>query len=230
MIYAVALTASRGGAIAFLAAALVCLWHLGIQRRKLYLLLFIPAAVALLWLSNSNGLRERFEQTAVAPETAQGTEASGSALQRQELFVQSLRVSAQHPLFGVGPGNFEIVSGVWHVTHNSYTQMSAEGGILAFLLYVLIMSRGFSNLRYIRRHRGSGKNLQTFSMALAASLVAYLVGSFFSTDGYQMFPYCLIAYSGSLRAIVQEQTPQVNPAPAPAVSPLPETAEVVAWN
>jgi len=61
-----------------------------------------------------------------------GTEASLSAQQRKELLFKSLKVTVRHPLFGVGPGNFEVVSGAWDVTHNSYTQISAEGGIPAF--------------------------------------------------------------------------------------------------
>lgn len=40
-------------------------------------------------------------------------------------------------------------------------------------------------------------------MALDASLAAYLVGSFFASDAYQLFPYCLVSYSGSLLLIAQ---------------------------
>jgi len=201
MIYAVFLTASRGGAIALLVAALVCLWQLGVKNRRFYVLLLVPVAVMVIWLISGNALRNRFEQTTFNHN--HGTEASESSEQRKELLIQSLTVTAQHPLFGVGPGNFVIVSGVWRVTHNSYTQMSAEGGIPAFLLYVLILWRGVTNLREVRRYPRTKNRIWIFAMALEASLAAYLVGSFFLSQAYQFFPYCLVAYTSVLLLIVR---------------------------
>ena len=107
MVYAVFLTASRGGAIALVVVALVCLWQLGVKGRRFYLLLLVPVVVIGLWLYGGNALRERFEQTNVDSATNNpSTEASASTLQRKGLLIQSIRVTAQHPLFGVGPGNF----------------------------------------------------------------------------------------------------------------------------
>ena len=229
MIYAVFLTASRGGGIALVVGAVVCLWQLGVKGRRFYLLLLVPAAVISIWQYGGNSLRERFEQTNADTATNRlSTEASGSAQQRKELLFQSLKVTAQHPLFGVGPGNFEIVSGIWHVTHNSYTQMSAEGGIPAFLLYALILWRGIANLRDVRKYRKTGKRIRLFSMALEASLAAYLVGSFFASDAYQLFPYCLVAYTSALRLIVQKDRTVSSQA---SNSHLPNTqVEVPVWQ
>ena len=206
MIYAVFLTASRGGAIALGVASLACLWQLGVKARRFYLLLLVPAAAVVFWFYAGSKLEQRFQQTDVdLARNSQGTEASGSAAQRKELLIQSLKITAEHPLFGVGPGNFEVVSGVWHVTHNSYTQMSAEGGIPAFLLYVLILWCGVGNLRGVRKYRKTGKRIRLFSMALEASLAAYIVGSFFASDAYQLFPYCLVAYTSALHLIAQKE-------------------------
>jgi O-antigen ligase len=202
----------------------VCLWHLGVKSRRFYLFLLVPVAVILIWLVGGNALRERFEQTNANPAT---NEASGSAQQRKELLIQSLKVTAEHPLFGVGPGNFEIVSGVWHVTHNSYTQMSAEGGVPAFLLYVLIFWRGIANLREVRKYRKTGKRIRLFSMGLEASFVAYLVGSFFASDAYQLFPYCLVAYTSALRLIVQKDRTYSSRASNSQLTPT--QVEVTAW-
>jgi putative inorganic carbon (hco3(-)) transporter len=229
MIYAVFLTASRGGAIALLVVALMCLWQLGIKNRHFYLLLLAPIAVILIWLYTGNPLRNRLEQMGTNPETtSQNTEASESAQQRKELLFQSLRITVQHPLFGVGPGNFTVVSGVWHVTHNSYTQMSAEGGIPAFLLYVLIFWRGIINLRDVRRYPRVGKRIRLFSMALEASLAAYLVGSFFLSQAYNLFPYCLVAYTSALLLIVQRDRKVSSSASESDL--IPSTVEMAVWH
>lgn len=229
MVYAVFLTASRGGAIALVVVALVCLWQLGVKSRRFYLLLLVPVAMLVILLYGGNSLRERFEQTTIDPESNyHSTSASMSAQQRKELLFKSLKVTAQHPLFGVGPGNFAIVSGVWLATHNSYTQMSAEGGIPAFLLYVLILWRGIANLRYVSKYPKTGKRIRLFSMALGASLAGYLVGSFFASVAYRLFPYCLVAYTGALRLIVQRDRTVSSWSPIP--HPTSTEVEATVWQ
>jgi O-antigen ligase len=222
MIYAVFLTASRGGALALLVAGLVCLWQLGVKGRRFYLFLVLPIVVIVMWLYSGNALRQRFSQTSVDPANNNSrTEASESAEGRKELLFRSLKVSAQHPLFGIGPGNFAVVSGNWHVAHNSYTQMSAEGGIPAFCLYIFIFWRAIANLRKIRKYRKTVKNSRLFAMALEASLAAYLVGSFFDSLTYQLFPYYLIAYTSALRRIAQQDVIAYRQAPYPDTSSQP---------
>ena len=229
MTYSVVLTASRGGAIALVVVALVCLWQLGVKSRRFYLLLLVPVAVIVILLYGGDALRKRFEQVDINPTTSNhSTEASDSAQQRKEVLFQSLKVTAEHPLFGIGPGNFSILSGVWRVTHNSYTQMSAEGGIPAFLLYVLILWRGITNLRDIRKYPKAGKGIRLFSIALTASLAAYLVGSFFASVAYLLFPYCLVAYTSALRLIVQRERTAPN-LPLPT-SLAPAQVEATVWQ
>lgn len=206
MIYVVFLTASRGGAIALLVVALACLWQLGVKNRHIYLVLLIPVALILFWLYSGSTLQGRFGQTTLNPvDNANISSAEASAQQRKELLIRSLEVTAQHPLFGVGPGNFEVVSGVWHVTHNSYTQIGAEGGIPALLLYLLIFWHAIANLKDVRKYRKTGKVVPLFSMALKASLAGYLVGSFFLSLAYNLFPYCLVAYTSALLLIVKRE-------------------------
>ena len=229
MVYAVFQTASRGGAIALVVVALVCLWQLGVKSRRFYLLFLVPVVVIVLLLFSGNGLRERFDQTYVNPSTNNNsTEASASAQQRKALLIQSLEITAQHPLFGVGPGNFQIVSGAWQVSHNSYTQISAEGGIPAFFLYVLIFRCGIANLRAIRKHPKAGKGIRVFSMALEASLAAYFVGSLFASLAYQLFPYCLVAYTSALRLVVQKLQ-KVSDLPSQS-HPTPSPVEAIVWQ
>lgn len=227
MIYTVFLTASRGGAIALGVAALVCLWQLGVKSRRFHLLLLIPAAALVLWLYGGNAVSKRFDQTNLDSPSNRDNGASESARQRKELLIRSLRMTAQHPLFGVGPGNFEIVSGVWRETHNSYTQVSAEGGIPAFLLYLLLLWRGIHNLREVSKRRKTEKSIRLFSGTLAASLAAYIVGSFFASDAYQMFPYLLIAYIGVLRLIVRRDRTVVSE--ESKVQPTSAQIEISGW-
>ena len=63
MVYTVLQTASRGGALALVVAALACLWQLGVKQRRLYLFLLIPIAGIVVWLYSGDTLRARFEET-----------------------------------------------------------------------------------------------------------------------------------------------------------------------
>lgn len=232
MVYGVFLTASRGGALALLAAAVVCLWQLGIRGRRGYLIPIAAVVGIAFWVSTGGSLRQRFDNTLTGSQAnVQSEQAYSSAQARWSLLVQSLKITGEHPLFGVGPGNFEIVSGIWHVTHNSFTQMSSEGGIPAFILYVLILWRALVNLRAVRRLRKSGKEIRLFSMGLEASLAAYLVGSLFASEAYQFFPYFLVAYTTALyRAGIQVNAKETARAAKefPAV-PVPSTDGVSEW-
>jgi putative inorganic carbon (HCO3(-)) transporter len=193
MVYCVFLTGSRGGFLSFMVVAAVCLWTFAIRGRRRYLLVLTVAGGLLLWLLSSGTVVERLAGTFSRGED---TSASySSAQQRQELLVRSIDVTVQHPLFGVGPGNFPAVSGSWHTTHNSFTLMSSEGGIPAFILYVLILWCGFSNLRATRQLLRGQAESSVLAQALYASLAGYVVGSFFLSVSYQFFPYILVAYT-----------------------------------
>jgi O-antigen ligase len=146
----------------------------------------------------------RFDATADATNAEQAS-AYDSAQQRRYLLIKSLKVTAEHPLFGVGPGNFTVVSGNWLVTHNSYTQMSSEGGVLAFVLYIMIIWRGFGNLGATKRFSRGTEETRILANALRASLVAFVVGSFFASEAYQFFPYIFVAYTTALYGLLARE-------------------------
>jgi O-antigen ligase len=127
----------------------------------------------------------------------------GSAEARQQLFWRSLEITKQHPLFGVGPGNFQEQSGSWHVTHNAFTEMSSEGGLPAFILYVLILWGGFKNLLGTKRLARGRTESSLLARALLASLAGYVAGSVFLSVAYAFFPYFLVAYTTALFGIAK---------------------------
>ncbi|PYU20870.1 MAG: hypothetical protein DMG32_21595 [Acidobacteria bacterium] len=196
MLYAVFLTASRGGLVTLIATAAIFLWEFAIRGRRRYLLVLAVLVSFVLWQFSSGTLAERFKGA------LNGTESSAEG--RQQLFWRSVEVTKRHPLFGVGPGNFGELSGSWHATHNSFTEMSSEGGVLAFVLYVLILWSGFKNLRASKRIARGRTELSLLARALHASLVGYLVGSLFLSVAYQFFPYFLVAYTTVLFQIAKK--------------------------
>ena len=204
MVYATMLTGSRAGALALLVSGAVCLREFGIRGKRLGLLIVAVSVALAIMLAAGDTVKDRFnDMFGDEPTTDAGRAAYGSSLKRQELFWKSLAVTAEHPIFGVGPGNFNSISGLWHDQHNTYTQMSSEGGVPAFVLYALLLWCALANLRKINLLAPADSEEVLFAMALRASLWGFLVGSFFTASAYQFFTYFLVGYSSGLVAIIE---------------------------
>lgn len=211
--YAVFLTASRSGLIVLLISVLICLWEFGFKGRRRHLLV-IAAFVAMVVVATAP-MKLMDRRLAAFENPADSSSAYNSFQQRQDLLFTSLHVTGEHPLFGIGPGNFPIVSGNWHVSHNSLTELSAEGGIAALILFLLMVKNSFSNLREIGKPESDLDELKLWRSGLKVAMITLIVGSLFSSMEYQFFPYMLMAYTAAFRRIASQTEPdkaQADPA------------------
>jgi O-antigen ligase len=204
MTLAIFLTGSRGGLVSLFATAAISLWAFAIRGRRPYLLLLAALLGVIAVMSSGDLIMRRLQETFDVE--GNGAAAHDSAQTRQQLFWRSVEVTEQHPIFGVGPGNFQQISGMWHVAHNSYTQMSSEGGIPALILYVLILLSAFRNLRSTGKIAGVQDEIVLLAKALNASMVGYIIGSCFLSLNYEFFPYLLMAYTTALLLIAKKSS------------------------
>jgi O-antigen ligase len=195
MIYALMATYSRGGFMALAVAILICLWDFGIRGRRAYLLGIAVLGLAGMLVVAPGNYVKRLET--LFGKFQEGDYDRGSAEARKELLEKSLVITATHPVFGIGPGNFPSYTGLWRVTHNTYTQLSSECGIPGLLLFFLLLRRAFLNLFYLRKmpRAPDKQEMHLYVSALSASFVAYLVGAFFSSSAYELFPYYMVIYT-----------------------------------
>src|SRR5579884_1330098 len=120
---------------------------------------------------------------------------------RLELQKRAIQLTLEHPVFGVGPLNFEDAvedmvrakeqkkSG-WQVSHNTYLQVSSEAGIPGLIFYCWSVGLCLVlNYRNYRRSHGTHA-LVSFSLMLAS--LTYAVGVLF----------CSIAYDYALALLV----------------------------
>jgi O-antigen ligase len=131
----------------------------------------------------------------------------GSSGARRELLIMSLKLTATHPIFGVGPGQFQAATHTWFVTHNTYTQLGSEVGIPGLILFVLILRRVFRNLKDVTKTKRfrSDPQVEIFTRALRASFAGYLLGAFFASYAYELFIYALVAFTGVLYKASQDE-------------------------
>ena len=113
-------------------ALFVLAWKLGRGKRLRVVLLF-AAAGALFFAFVPSDYTGRLL-------TSFGGDADGgSSSARQNLLWRSLQVTVANPLLGIGMNNFHIVSIREQVSHNAYTQISAEMGVAALVIYVMFL-------------------------------------------------------------------------------------------
>jgi O-antigen ligase len=136
----------------------------------------------------------------------EGSGDKGSLEAREELLKRSISLALHNPIFGVGPGNFPVLSGDWHVAHNSYTELAAEAGFPALFLFVLLFALSFRKVGQIRKLPGyaADENIRLWTSALWASLAAYVIGSMFASTEYNLFPYFMVGYVCALYRIAAQ--------------------------
>jgi putative inorganic carbon (HCO3(-)) transporter len=134
----------------------------------------------------------------------------GSSDARRGELMRSLYLAIRHPLLGIGMGNYQPeMSYRGLVTHNSYTQVAAEMGATALISYTLFMVTPLRKLGQIARETFEKRgNSQYYYLAvgLQASLLGYMVASFFLSVAYVWYVYYLVAFAVCLRRLYEAET------------------------
>ena len=198
MVAAVVVTFSRGGFIGLVAAGLLLVRRLGRKNRVATTGAMVFAVILFLALAPgaySGRLSSIFNS---------GADLTGSSSQRTEVLKRSVWVALRYPLFGVGIGNFYHKSPRNLVTHNAYTQVASEMGLAAMVIYILLQVYPLRRLRLIEKESYSKPEQARFyylSIGLQASLVGFMVSSFFGAVAYQWYVYYLVAYAVCLHRL-----------------------------
>jgi O-antigen ligase len=206
-------TGSRGGLVALAVVFVIWVLH---SRMMTRMLLVMCACVAMLLAPffMTDYVKSRLltfntidEQEITDEQTASRLGGSvASTESRKQLVLESLELTATHPLFGVGPGMFPLYSdlrakeaglrrGHWQPTHNMFTQISSECGVPALLFYVAGLVVMVFSLRRIRQAS------DTFPAAEAMRETAgYLLMGFYGVVSAGMF--LSIAYGTIVYVVV----------------------------
>lgn len=191
------ITFSRGGFIGMMAAMMALFWKLGKKKRVQVTIFGIFFLVLILALAPGNyAIR-------ILSIFIPGLDPVGSSDHRSLLLQQSIIATLRNP-WGIGMGNFTIISSRNLVSHNAYTQVSCELGVIALIAYVAFMVKPLKRLLQIERETFDVKESSKFyylSVGIQASLIGYMVGSFFASVAYLWFVYYLVAYAVALRRI-----------------------------
>ncbi|MEP6915388.1 MAG: O-antigen ligase family protein [Acidobacteriota bacterium] len=245
MIGAVVASQSRGGTIGL--AVMLLILFVSVARRKpafaaiaaLLLLLALPTIPSSYWQR-------------VSSITDDSLDATGSRTTRRTLLTESYRAFLQHPLTGVGAGQFKNYDPqgrdqAWHESHNVMLQVAAELGIFGLAIFLFLLARaGTANAQARRLLRKAGalagrrrkahpasQNgpisaaesdwVQAHGSAMLASLAGWFCCALFASVAYNWTFYYLLALAAAPREILLDRLAAVG---RPRVAPAAATARL----
>ncbi len=200
-------TGSRGGLVALLITVAYIIVT-GTPKLRFSLLVGIPLLGMLALPFVPQQSIKRLESVFDSNEASQSAAESSEA--RRALLVASLIATANHPLFGVGPGTFEEYQaglaaehhqkGMWHETHNGYTQISSECGIPAVLFYLSAVFITFKSLR--RASKLDLPYIPAAAKTFATMAVAYSASILFLANAYKFNMLVIGAFTISINQMI----------------------------
>lgn len=229
-LFALILTGSRAGFVALLVTAVFL--FLRMQRRLvgaavlgLLVMLFVLMSPAYYWerMGTITDYREEV-----------------SAASRLAFWQAGMRMFRDHPVTGIGQGNFILLSPIYvpefvkisdgeetgFVTHNTFVQTLAEGGVQSLVLFLLLFGVSFLYLRRAKALPASHPDHQTLhnlATSIELALLAFLINAFFGSYILIDFIYWYLGCAAALYLMAKERLAEAA-APIPAVTAQPMAA------
>jgi O-antigen ligase len=205
--FAVFLSQSRGGLLALTVMAALAWFN---SQHKMKLMGAFVAATLFLFAISPEQMLDRIRQIQVAGEAETGAEVS--TRQRVELAKAGINMMEDHPLFGIGLGQFKSVEFHYNpdlievlpdpkIAHDTYVQLGSEGGIPTLALYVSILLLTLVTCRRAQRLPGLPEKFSTLALSFQVGLIGIMVSEFFLTAQYIKEVWVLISLAPNLYAI-----------------------------
>jgi O-antigen ligase len=208
---------SRGGFLALIAVTLFVLFRFSAIRARARVAALAVILVVLVATSSDRYWEQM--QTVLNPhEDYNATSETG----RLKIWGRGMTYLADHPVLGVGVGNFPVAEGTlspmagraaygvgvrWGAAHNSFVQVGAELGVPGLLFLLGALGTALATLRGISRDarwaRKSAIGIPRLAESLSASLVGFAVGGFFLSLAYSDMLYTLVALAVGLAKVTR---------------------------
>jgi putative inorganic carbon (HCO3(-)) transporter len=154
---------------------------------------------------------------------------SGGGTGRTDIWAVAESVARDHPLLGIGAGNFPVVEPSYaartqnvpavtlvvdrpHVVHNSYLELLAELGIPGLLCFLGLVATSVTlGWRAVRRFAAAGEDeLELLARGVLVALCGILVAAIFLSAEYEKQLWLLLGFTVPLARIAQERVAAVS--------------------
>ena len=146
--------------------------------------------------------------------SAEAIDSSGA---RMALLLESIDVTIKHPLIGTGFGVYSATAasdkakkgqrGLWQVTHNMYTQVSAELGVPGIFLYLAAVLWSIRTAWRVRRSASVNPRLAELApmgSALICMWIVFCFNGFFTSMALDFMFYVLSGYSIAIALVFED--------------------------
>jgi O-antigen ligase len=133
--------------------------------------------------------------------------------ERGTLLTRSLEYTLEHPIFGLGVGNFAVANGTdlglpgaWKGTHNTFTEISSEAGVPALFLFIGLLATALRNIKRIGKtlfNNPEGAELNLMARATLASLLSFAFGALFAHLAYEYYLFYLVAIGVGIQQVAR---------------------------
>jgi O-antigen ligase len=207
IIMAMAKTGSRGAMIAAAVVAAILFWRSSVVNKMQLTIAFLVVVLSAGFLLPDYLVKRYltfFGNDDTEPETELQERIEGSAVSstwsRWDLLKDSVTLTLLHPVFGVGPGQFDVAQdlysretrghkGSWQVTHNSFTEVSSQNGVPALIFYTAAIVFAFQAVKLPkvdpRQLTPRLAEIAAASFCMRLSLWAFVVSSMFGSFAFQ---------------------------------------------
>ncbi|MGH8156939.1 MAG: O-antigen ligase family protein [Rhodanobacter sp.] len=184
LLYGTYLTNSRGALLAVLVVAGIYVWH---RRGAL-----TAGTLGVAGLIGMQALSSRMQELDAGEESAHG---------RVEAWYEGMHMFFDHPLFGVGGGNFTDYNDL--TAHNSFVLVLAETGFIGFVLWLAFVGYSFWMMRVVLRYQPDPaataeqvkeyQDDRTMALTLWLALWGLFAAAFFLSRSYMIVLYLVLA-------------------------------------
>jgi O-antigen ligase len=219
-VWTLVLTASRGGVVGIIFSMIVS-WWLVIRGSSRSLRVLVVVGLCLV-VTVVKAPPVFWERLTAGSSTTQWNETSASAAsstqERTRLLRDSITDTLRHPAFGLGIGNFAAYHGTlgqsegWLGPHNTFTQISAEAGIPAMLIFLCLMGSAILHMKRVSdglSNDTENTELRLLARATLASLLSFVICGFFAHLAYAYLIYYMVGIAAGIWVIAKDklQTP-----------------------
>lgn len=219
MMWMLVLTASRSGMLT-VSLSLLLTYALILRRSSLGKVVAVGLVLALTFsICAAPGFFWQRIQTIwsnSAPTTEVSASADASEQEREAVLIASLRYTLDHPVFGLGLGNFAVARGTetgvssgWLGSHDTFTELSSETGIPGLLLFLALLFTSIRSMWRVSRSElkvPEAAELDRMARATFVSLVSFMFGAFFAHIGYEYFLYYPVAIAVAVQCLAFEMS------------------------
>ena len=214
IVAALGFTYSRGGLLTL--GAVVALMLLAAPRvpKSLFLIAPVAGAIALAFLPAT--YLERMSTFGQVIDGLRGHHVEDTAIRgRISEFRSALMMIGDHPLLGVGSGNYEIEYPQYQrvialdprheerAAHSLYLEVAAENGTIGLAVFGALLAYALTGMMRTRAAllRAGDDELAQLTMALAIAFMGFLTGSIFLHLAYPRFFWLFVGLALAVRGL-----------------------------